>query len=380
MSSKPKHRIAFVEDYLGGGIGRVIVNLGNTLLKFGVAVDVLLKDFSRSAAYLSQLHPGMRVIKLQTLHRVWGLPGIINYLRKTLVTAILTPSERLTSIAVLARKFSGSPTKVFACIHNFNINWLRATHSDSYQREYKRIRRYYPRCDRVICVSEGLRHKFIQESSLTPEKVCTIYNPILTEEMFRLAQEPVEHPWFVDHRAPIILGVGRLAEQKDFATLIKAFAEVRKTRDCRLVILGEGNQRPELEQLLDSLNVKQDVDLYGHVHNLYNFMKNADLFVLSSIHEALGNVLVEALALGTPVVSTDCPYGPAEILDYGKYGQLTPVGDHQTLASAIVKALTTPSNPDFLKTAASRFDTETITREYLNVFGIFETLRVSENP
>jgi glycosyltransferase involved in cell wall biosynthesis len=169
---------------------------------------------------------------------------------------------------------------------------------------------------------------------------------------------------------PVILGVGELCARKDFGTLIRAFALVRRERPARLVILGKGRQREKLEALARELGVGADVSLPGFVNNPYPYMKRASLFVLSSAYEGFGNVLVEALATGTPVVATDCPSGPREILEDGRYGPLVPVGDVRRLASSILDTLAHPPEPPLLVQAAERFRVESSAVQYLTALGI----------
>ncbi len=153
------------------------------------------------------------------------------------------------------------------------------------------------------------------------------------------AKEPVEHPWFETGELPVILGVGRLMEQKDFPTLIRAFAKVLKVRPSRLVILGSGKERSRLNALVHELGLQNHVAMLAFQNNPYAYMTKAAVFALSSAWEGFGNVLVEAMAQGTPVVSTDCKHGPREILDHGKHGLLVPVGDSQAMAEAILNVL-----------------------------------------
>ena len=178
--------------------------------------------------------------------------------------------------------------------------------------------------------------------------------------------EPFDHPWFAPGAPPVILGAGRLTEQKDFPTLIRAFALVRKKHPARLMILGEGEERSKLETLVQELGLEKEVSLPGFVDNPYKYMKRAAVFVLSSRWEGFPNVLVEAMALGTPVVSTDCPNGPAEILENGKWGELVPVGETQSLASAVLRTL---DRVDVVRVKgaaerADQFRVESIIREY----------------
>ncbi|MCP4687367.1 MAG: glycosyltransferase, partial [Desulfobacterales bacterium] len=185
-----------------------------------------------------------------------------------------------------------------------------------------------------------------------------------------MAGERVDHPWLLSGESPIIVGAGRLTGEKDFPTLIRAFARLRRKRECRLMILGEGKMQGMLESLAAELDVGEDLALPGFVANPYKYMAKAHLFVLSSAWEGFGMVLAEAMAVGLPVVSTDCPLGPREILEDGRHGPLVPVGDVDALSRAMARTLDHPPDPDALRAAANRFTVEACADGYLQLFGM----------
>jgi glycosyltransferase involved in cell wall biosynthesis len=207
-------------------------------------------------------------------------------------------------------------------------------------------------------------------AGLSREQVCVVRNPVWTSELTQLAQEPVNHPWLQQHDTPVIIGAGRLTRQKDFTTLIRAFAEIRARRPCRLILLGEGDYRVRLEALASELNIRDAVSLPGFVPNPYAWIARARLFVLSSLWEGSPNVLTEALALGVPVVSTDCPSGPREILKGGEYGTLVPMGDAAALARAMATTLDHPLPRERLQEAARPYTVEESVRGYLEALGL----------
>jgi glycosyltransferase involved in cell wall biosynthesis len=225
----------------------------------------------------------------------------------------------------------------------------------------------YPWADEIIAVSKGVGEDLAEFSGLPIDRITVINNPVITPRLRQLASEPADHPWFVLGQPPVILGVGRLTAQKDFGTLMKAFAELRKHRDARLIILGEGPGRPELERLAEDLGLRGDVQLPGFVQNPYAFMSGAALLALSSRWEGSPSVLIESLGCGTPVVATDCPSGPNEILEAGRYGPLVPVGDSQRLAEAMLATLETPLPADILRQKAEDFTVEVSAQRYLQV-------------
>jgi glycosyltransferase involved in cell wall biosynthesis len=220
----------------------------------------------------------------------------------------------------------------------------------------------------VIAISKGIAEDVAAKTRLAPHRIKTIHNPVFTEDLFDKATAPLEHPWFKDGGPPVILGVGRLTARKDFPTLIRAFAEVRRQRTARLVILGEGSLRTELATLSRSLGITADVDMPGYVSNPLAWMSRATVFVLSSSCEGLPGVLIEAMATGCNVVSTDCLSGPAEILEYGKYGRLVPVGDYKALAQAILATIDSPNDPQILRSRAADFSVNKAVDDYLELF------------
>ena len=238
------------------------------------------------------------------------------------------------------------------------------------------MRRAYEQADAVVAVSDGVADDLARLTVLV-ERIRTIHNPVVGPELEALSREPVGHPWLAPGEPPVVLSVARLTDQKDLPILVAAFARLRAQRPARLLILGD---RPtpertaarigELQMLAYRLGVVADVELPGFVANPYAYMARARLFVLSSRYEGFANVLVEAMACGCPVVSTDCPSGPAEILDGGRYGPSVPVGDDVALAAAMERALAAPPDPTVLRGRAAAFTVERATDGYLDaLFG-----------
>jgi glycosyltransferase involved in cell wall biosynthesis len=204
------------------------------------------------------------------------------------------------------------------------------------------IRAFYPLADEVIAVSQGAADDLVRTAGLSADRVDVIYNPVITADLLAARKAPPPHRWVEEGQPPVVLGVGRLTPQKDFPTLLRAFALVRRQRPARLIILGEGPDRPELEALVAQLNLGDDVALPGYHPAVPAFMARAAVFVLSSAWEGLPTVLIEALALTRNIVSTDCPSGPREILQDGRLGRLVPMHDPEALGRAILDSLDHP--------------------------------------
>lgn len=360
-------RIAFLSPALGGGIGRVLVNLGNAFVERGVSVDLLLGN--SDSPYLQQLSPHVRVIELPTTHAFSGLPALVGYLRRERPASINTDSIRVNALALrarsLARLSSSKTIRVCATLHNTYSRTL-ATRSPAKRRSLlARIRRFYPRNDAVIAVSRGVAEDFLDLTPLPPSRLHVIPNPVVTSGIEQLAALDPDHPWLAPGQPPLMLAVGRLHPQKDYPALLRACAALPENTAWRLLILGEGEQRSHLEQLIGELGLTGRAALGGQVDNPYAYMARARFLVLSSAWEGFGNVLVEAMAVGTPVVATDCPHGPGEILDEGRLGRLVPVGDVEALTAAISDALVRPAPaPEILRAATEQYQVASVVEQY----------------
>ena len=272
----------------------------------------LIRDFPAGAPVL---------LRRAAFGRALRLLRYVERERPDILFANLTPAEYAAFFARrIAQHLSGPRTfpPIVPIVRNIVKPGTRHT---------KRRQMLFPEAAHVVAVSRGVAENVSVSVGVPPEKITPIYNPTFTPDIARRAEAAPAHPWFGDDGPPVILGAGRLAPQKDFPTLIEAFRRVWAARTCRLVILGEGRLRPQLEGQVRALGLEDWVSLPGWAENPYAFMSRAALFVLSSRHEGFPGVLIEALACGTPVASTDAPYGPAEILENGRWGRLTPVGD-----------------------------------------------------
>lgn len=237
----------------------------------------------------------------------------------------------------------------------------------------KRYRLLMNQSEHVISVSDGVGDDVSAVTGISRKRISTIYNPVIVPEMESLRRESPDHPWVTDSGSRIVLAAGRLDDQKDFPTLLKAFHALSETRSLRLIILGEGRQRQQLKALIQALNMADRVSLPGWAANPFAFMSRASLFVMSSKYEGLPGVLIQALACGCPCVSTDCPHGPSEILEGGRIGPLVAVGDHAALAGAMRDTLDNPPDKEVLRERAKLFSMEKSVEMYEAL--IMETVR-----
>ncbi|MCP4687368.1 MAG: glycosyltransferase [Desulfobacterales bacterium] len=368
-AAEPRPRITFYIAALStGGVGKMRLHLARELVNLGVRVDLLLGK--AAGPLLEAVPPGVRVFELGTTHGYFSVPGLVRYLRRRR-PAVLTADRLRLNIAVLrARRLSFSSTRLFTSVH-IPLS-LKLTRLKERKRRSQRmaIQRYYPLTDGIIAVSRGVADDMVQNLGLPEDKIHVVYNPVVTNEIDSMAGEAADHPWLLSGGSPIIMSAGRFTTEKDFPTLIRAFAKIRRKRKCKLIILGEGKKQGSMESLAAELGVGEDLALPGFVVNPYKYMAKAHLFVLSSTWEGFGNALAEAMAVGLPAVSTDCPCGPREILEAGRLGPLVPVGDVDALARAMDRTLDHPPDRDALRGAARRFTVEACADGYLKTFGL----------
>jgi glycosyltransferase involved in cell wall biosynthesis len=351
-----------------GGISHVMLNLMNALVDEGVHVDLLLNH--ARIPELANVRKEINIVRLGETDGFMRIPALSDYLRKRQPTVLLTNREPAVRSAALALRFSGASTRMAIRVGTAVSIALRRRHFFKRWLRQTAMVYCYRRAGLIIANSYGVAEDVSTITKIPLGKIHIINNPTVSDDILAEAEEPIDHPWFAPGSPPVILGVGRLARQKDFATLIRAFAKVRAQRDCRLVILGEGKERHNLIILADELHVAQHVDLPGHVSNPFAYMKRAAQFVLSSAWEGSPNVLIQALALGLPVVATDCRSGPREILANGRYGPLAPVGDAEALCREMLHTLDNPLEKPFLQAAAEPFRVDTCTRAYMKAMDI----------
>lgn len=364
----------------GGGAERVMANLANGLAQRGLRVDLLVIQSRKGSE--PTFHPNVRVIDLAiqpAAKRTWlpatgfqswqSLPKLVDYLKTHQPPVLLSATHFINETALLAKKLARVPTRIVVTEHTFLSQEVRLTEQVSSRLIPWTVKALYASADAVVAVSHGVAqdlHRFMGMGLPAPT---VIYNAVVTPDMAQLAQQAVDHPWFQHKDQPIIIGAGRFVRQKDFGTLLRAFAHLRKTVPARLVLLGNGRGHKQLQQLALALGIADDLWMPGFVDNPYAFLQKADVFALSSAWEGLPTVLIEALALGVPVVSTDCPSGPAEILQGGAYGRLVPVGDAPALADALGQVLR-DGGPSVPQTWLQQFTPDQVIQRYMEVMGL----------
>ena len=328
------------------------------------SLPVLVRQLSTSRFPFVRPRPGES--------RVWlwrRLRALADYLREHSPAVLYAIGETANLLALTARQSAAAPVRVVVGLHAVPDRWQWPERTGR-RRGWlaKRVMlRALPEADEIVAVSRGVAERWSRAARIPRGRIATIYNPV-PPDLARRAETVPDHSFFRassgPEAPPVVLGVGRLTKQKDFPTLVRAFASVRERRAARLLILGEGPERGRLERLAANLGLGSEISFPGQVENPYAVMARAGVLAVSSLWEGLPLVMIEALACGCPVVSTDCPSGPAEILEGGRYGRLTPVGDPAALAEAILATLREPPAREHLQARGRWFTPERAVREY----------------
>ncbi len=354
----------FLPDLVIGGAERSMLKLAKGITDRGYSVDLVL---SREAGpLLAEVPEAVRLVSLKAHRSIVSLPALIRYLRNEKPDCMLS-CLRSNLLALWAKRLAGGSTRIIVSERN-TLSIDSQQHSSDLRMRIMPylVRSFYPWSDGIITVSKGVAEDLVRITGISSSRIRVIYNPIITPSMREKVSEPLTHPWFIPGEPPVILSVGRLAIQKDYPTLIEAFARVRSSHLAHLLILGEGEERDNLEKLVKSFGLENDVSLPGYVPNPYPYMAGAQLFVLSSRWEGLPGVLIEALYCGAIVIATDCPSGPREILADSRYGKLVPVADVISLSQAIEEKLFVKRKPT-AKESWLPYELEHVVNQYLDV-------------
>jgi glycosyltransferase involved in cell wall biosynthesis len=390
-----KHIAVFLSALQGGGAERTCLDLARTFSKLRHRVDLVM--CRREGELLSQVPAEVRTVEVgaSPLHKlihslvrlrgettrtllgllvrglrkkVRSLPSLEGYLQEERPEVLLASTPIPNLLALWAVRLAAVDTRLIIKQDSSITTFGRKSNDPFRQKLPFFMNRWYPQANGIIAVSNGIARELREVLGAPEERIRVIYNPIDLDRIASLAAEPVDDPWFRPGEPPVVLAAGRLIPQKDYPTLLHAFSRLRRNEQARLVILGEGKERPRLEAMSRDLNLAADIRLPGFQANPYAYMARAAVFVLSSVSEGLPTVVIEALACGRPVVSTDCPYGPAEILGNGEYGRLVPIGNPDALARAIQSTLTAKIDPHNGTKRAKDFELGAVAQEYLRFF------------
>ena len=347
----------------GGSTAKIAARLANGFVARGVATDLLVTA-SRDPIPEATA-PQVRLIDMGHMNALSRVPAMAIYLRRRRPAAILTHRIRENVLTLKAARLAGTRTPVFVTVHGRMSVKLEHLKGWKSARRRAQVLRYYRRNQGIVAISDDTADD-LRTLLGANVPVTTIANPIVTSEMLELSHAPIDHPWLsADGAVPVLVFAGRMEGEKDLFTLLHAFARLRRRIDCRLLLIGDGRLRSAIEAERAALGLADVVDMPGWMHNPYPYLRRAGLVVLSSTWDALPTVLIEALACGTPVVSTDCGAGPREILDGGRLGPLVPPGDPQALADAMAHALFNAPSAEILRRGSERYEAQRNADRYL---------------
>jgi len=398
MTGRAAQHLAFlIPTGAGGGVQRVMMTLAKEIAARGRQVDLVvgraegpfIEDIGGDIRLVALPKSGLIggrwsawradpagfaalarpfLLPLTTSDMVRRLPALRRYLEQNQPDVMMSARVHTNLIALLARRASGAGTRMVVSERGDYGEKVEKSRRWRWRHITPLMRRLYADADAIISVSDDLAKRLPGYTGLDPEKIRVLHNPVVSSALHHQAEEPVDHPWFLSPGPPVVLAAGRLEPRKGFQDLIAAFAKLVAQKPLRLVIFGEGKSRPTLERQIAALGLADCVALPGWCANLYAYMARAALFVLPSHNEGLPGVLIQALACGCPVAATDCPTGPREILEDGRYGPLVPIGDVDALVEAMLETLAAPQPKEFLQARGNDFSFDRAIERYLSLF------------
>ncbi len=352
------------------GVDRLAQNLLPALVEAGFEVD-LLKVRRHGPVLKGDKPNGLNIVDMGTRHVYSSIIPLIRYLKTRRPDVLLADKDRVNRVTILAKMISMAKTTLI--LSSGTTISVDLAHRGPFERFLQRssMGRLYRFADRVIVTCSGVKEDMVNYTGISPSLVEVVPPPVVPTRFFDVVQPVPDHPWYQEPDKKIILGAGELCYRKDFSTLLRAFSLLAsKDASLRLVIIGRGKEEKNLKRLARGLQIEDKTAFMGFVQNPYTYMAHSSLFAFTSLWEGLGFVLIEALSQGTPCVSTDCPSGPSEILQHGRYGRLVPVKDPKALSDAMDQTLKAPLDPETLKEAAMPYEVRRATREYLKVMGL----------
>ena len=369
MNNNKNELTIFMPSLHVGGAEMVVIRLLEGLVAKGIKVDLVLA--TKVGVLRKDIPNEVNLIDLNASRTIYSLYKLIRYLRNNKPKKLLSHLQRANRIAILAKIIARSNTDIY--LVNHTMASIAKENASLFHKilSFISYRYLYGYATKLIHVSNGAARDLEKVLNISEGSVEVIYNPVVTKEMLNGKKyKSIPHPWFLENKIPVVISAGSFRKVKRYDILIKAFYIIQKKMKSRLIILGDGPLRNSLEDLVKELELTETVSMPGFVDNVYNYMNNASVFVLSSQWEALPTVIIEALACGCQIVSTNCPNGPYEILEGGKYGRLIEMNSPQALASAIEESINSPIPKKILRDKASQFTVNEATEKYIEVLDL----------
>lgn len=371
--TKP-HLAFFAHDLRGGGAERAVVRLVNAMARRDVLIDLVL--VKKEGAFLQELDARVRLVSLPGRRTATSFIGLKRYLNEAKPAALISAMTHINISSVIARMLSKHKPKLILVEHNqFDRNF--ALKKGLVRLAYKAVPFLYRQADVIAGVSEGVRESIADVIGVPPEHLSVLYNPVVTPELTEQSLEKPDHMWLENRDRPVILAVGRLSKSKNYPLLLDAFSLLVQNVAARLIILGEGELRDTLVAQANALGIIDRVDFAGFRQNPFSYMSSCNVFVMSSDWEGHPTVMLEAMACGAPIVSTDCRSGPSEILAGGKFGRLVPTGDARALASALEATIANPGRAEPRIARANEFNDNASVDAYLAAAG-YQAARLND--
>lgn len=358
----------FVYSMAGGGAEKTVLHLTNRYVSEGISVELIL--IKNKGEYLTLLDDRIKIIVLNKIFLKFGtigkiLAGLLA-IRRSYRETLLCVGEWPNLIGPIASKVipisnvflrEGNTKTFINCPQKYNlgkfIQWLS-------QKSYTSSN-----VKKIICISKAVENHLHDVFPSVRSKTIVIHNAINIDEIRKNKNKNVDHPWLKKRDTPVIIAAGRLTDQKDYPTMLNSLVEVLKKRQVKLIIMGTGTLEVELKELVNKMGINKEVDFIGFQNNPYKFFEKSDLFVHSAKYEGFGNVFIESIACGIPIVTTDCD-SPREIILNDDHGKIVPVGDYNKLAEAVIDTLSKAKNLEALENRAKDFSIKKISKKYLN--------------
>jgi glycosyltransferase involved in cell wall biosynthesis len=352
----------FLPSLGGGGAERSMLSLARGLAAQNFEVNLVVSQ--AGGPYMDEAADSLSLVNLNSRSVMKSIPGLVRYLRAERPKALISALDHANLAAIVASQLSLTDTRLVVTTHTI-VSLMMSLNKTQVSRAMMRLMRIlYPRADHVVAVSRAVALDLSNITGLPRESIRVVYNPVETHRILSRSVLSVDTTWFGPNEPRVVLSAGSLWAHKDHKTLIEAFGIVKRNRKVRLVILGEGPERISLMKFVRQHGLEREVLMPGFVENPYSWMARSAVFALPSRWEGLPTVLVEAMACGLSATATDSPGGTAEILDCGRYGHLTPIGDAPAMADAITDLLDRPIDPGILRHRAEDFSQEKAVSRY----------------